>query len=371
MNEKRTFKSLQVSYQHWMKSSRLSQEIKDKIKNIYYQEDRGKKGAEQIYQEIIHIEIEACKICGHKQYIGFSCPNILPSGNVLPDNPTDGQIIHYNSWKKNFQKGVDNRDNTYIIERNKTLKMRESSRKVGLKTGGPNIKKAHEKYDKIIPCYECSEKDCNKRNCYPLNTILIGIGCLTKHNSSELMRKATSDRNLKNWATDPDYRKRIAQNLGVYLGKKKQKQVINKQNKVLSNFFSEKIKNFNEETNSESRSKNKKKICCIYGWYINHRMNNDKVVRKLIYVGQTVDLKRRNREHLINIFNFPKWWGIADDENDILEVQIIKECNKDQLNYYETKFINELHPWSQDIDYGASGNNIIPLNMREKLDWIS
>lgn len=219
MKKERTFKSLQVSRQHWINSSRIHNNIKEKIDEIYFSEyNRKNKTPEEIYQEIIHLKIGQCPICNYDIFVGISCPNILPSGNRLPKNPTKGQIMHFNSWKENNQKGIDERDNSYIIERNKTEKMRESSRKVGLKTGSSNLKKAHEKYDKIISCSLCNDEECKVRNLQKSNTFLIGVGCLTKHNNTDIMKETTTQRNLYNWNNDEEYRKRIASNLGDKLG---------------------------------------------------------------------------------------------------------------------------------------------------------
>lgn len=44
-----------------------------------------------------------------------------------------------------------------------------------------------------------------------------GVGCLTCHNRSDIMRRANSNRNYYNLANDEEYRKRIASNLGDYL----------------------------------------------------------------------------------------------------------------------------------------------------------
>ena len=187
-----------------MKSTKYSEEIKEKIKLLYYQENRINMAAEKIYQKIILLQIGKCLICGHALYIGASCPNILPSGNVLPENPSNEQLIHYNSWHNNFLKSCQERDNTYIIERNKTPEMRESSRKVGLITGSINIKKAHEKSSGIKFCEKCKKETSH----------LIGVGCLVCHNNSNIMRETTSKRNLKNWK-NLEYSKRIAKNLGI------------------------------------------------------------------------------------------------------------------------------------------------------------
>lgn len=206
MNE-RTWKSLQVSYQHWMKSSKFSIEIKETIKSLYYQENRLSKTPEEIYQEIINVKIGICEICNHDTFVGLACPNILPYGNKLPENPNEEQLKHYNSWHENFINGCKERDNSYLIERNKTEEMRESSRKVGLKTGTINITKAHKSNTGIKFCKKCN-----------MNTShLLGVGCLSCHNSSDIMRKSVSKRNVENWK-NPEYARKISRNLGNYLG---------------------------------------------------------------------------------------------------------------------------------------------------------
>ena len=85
--------------------------------------------------------------------------------------------------------------------------MRESSRKVGLKTGPVNIKKAHEKMTGMRYC-----KVCNKKTSH-----LLGVGCMVCHNNSVVMREATRRRNFESWK-DEVYAKKIASNLGEYLG---------------------------------------------------------------------------------------------------------------------------------------------------------
>ena len=89
---------------------------------------------------------------------------------------------------------------------NNTNEKVEASRQVGLKTGSKNLTKAHE-MDRVKYCNVCKMKTMH----------IIGVGCLRCHNNTDVMRKTTTDRNLLSWKDD-EYAKRIASNLGKYLG---------------------------------------------------------------------------------------------------------------------------------------------------------
>ena len=156
---------------------------------------------------MLKIEVEPCPVCEHKLHLNEKCPGQIID-RKLPENPTIYHQRHKDAWTKNL---VESTDYSFLAERNKTPEMREASRKVGLKTGPANFKKAHAKYD--------GKKWCNK--CKGYTKHVIGIGCMTCWNSSDKMRNVTSERNRKRWATDPEYAKRIAANLGEYLNGKK------------------------------------------------------------------------------------------------------------------------------------------------------
>ena len=205
---------MQVSRQHWVANKNLSEEIKNRINEIYFsKENREKKTPEEIYQEIIHIKVGKCEICGHDVYLGIPCPGIY--NRKLPENPTIYQLKHYKYNCNNVAKAAQNRDNSYLVERNKTQKMRESSRKIGLITGPINMKNNHKKYDIKKSCEECADLNCKNRNNLKLNQFIIGIGCLTKFNNSESMKEAITKRNVENWK-NPEYAKKIASNLGEF-----------------------------------------------------------------------------------------------------------------------------------------------------------
>ena len=194
----RTWKSLQVSRQHWVSNPNLSEEIRSKIDEIYFSnENRINKTPEEIYQEIIHLKVGKCEICNHDLLLGFPCPGIY--NKVLPENPNIYQLKHYEERCKIARNAARNRDNSYLIIRNKTLEMRESSRKVGLKTGKINMIKNHKKYDKKISCDQCNDLKCNYRNFSELNTFNNNV-CLSKIN-------------YQNWK-NPEYAKKISSNLG-------------------------------------------------------------------------------------------------------------------------------------------------------------
>lgn len=172
---------------------------------LYWDDDlRAEHTPEEIYQMMLKIEVDPCPICGYKLHLGEKCPGQLKNRN-LPENPTTWQIRHRDAWTKHV---VESTDYSFLAERNKTPEMREVSRQVGLKTGSANMKKAHAKYD--------GKKWCEK--CQDYTKHIIGIGCMTCWNRSDKMRKATIDRNYRSWKC-PKYARRIADNLGVWLGK--------------------------------------------------------------------------------------------------------------------------------------------------------
>lgn len=436
----KTLNSLKKSYNNIQKSKNVSENIKIKVNEIFEREININKNEnyDEIYNMFLEIPIENCPICNFPQTYGNPCPNKKVIGRYSDRRSYD----EFNEYeKKHFDKWLEHRS-------------------------------------KKIKCCDCSEKNnCNCINYEEINTILVGIGCLTKHNNTDIMKETTTKRNLYNWNNDEEYRKRIASNLGDKLGAnlhdfsyniycnencKYYKNCKNKDNKnLLKNKwgyckeyenswhrqyfvtikFCEKCNcetphKYNEETNEyecqvcsdekiwcnhcnkwetviynsipkhwiywRSNVNNFikenpeevefyenniinfrevvnsiKEICGIYGWYINHKYidindnNKIKIIRKLVYVGKSTDIRTRCYEHLPNISKFPKWWGICDHNNDKLEIKILFECDKKDLDFYERKFINELHPWSQDIDYGAKRKSIISLNKREKLEWIN
>ena len=94
----------------------------------------------------------------------------------------------------------------HIIEYNKSEIGRKKSAEVGKRTIKYAIKAQQEK-NGVRFCEKCNKETMH----------VCGVGCLTCHNRSEIMRRATSNRNYYNWANDEEYRKRIASNLGDYL----------------------------------------------------------------------------------------------------------------------------------------------------------
>lgn len=159
---------------------------------------------------MLKIEVEPCPVCGHKLHLNEKCPGQIID-RKLPENPTIYHQRHKDAWTKNL---VESTDYSFLAERNKTPEMREASRKVGLKTGPSNFKKAHAKYD--------GKKWCEK--CQTYATFIIGTGCMTCHNQKQIVRDATSERNRRNWKC-PEYAKRISDNLGVWLGRSIRKQL--------------------------------------------------------------------------------------------------------------------------------------------------
>lgn len=223
-----------MSYQHWMASTRIPDEVKLSIKSIYYDENRTEIGAEEIWKRICALEVGRCQICDYVLTVGSpTCPNMLPPWNRLPENPTDGQLLHFKKLCENMMAGVrksmaqilrdeceqketceaahfDQKPNVFRGARcmhrfNNSLEMVESSRQVGLKTGPANIQKAHEK-DGMRFCETCSMETMH----------IVGVGCMRCHNNTKAMRESTTRRNLENWK-DPVFAARIAANLGPYL----------------------------------------------------------------------------------------------------------------------------------------------------------
>lgn len=121
-----------------------------------------------------------------------TCSRSCAAAKSLQDNPT-----RLNKFKK---AGRNN-----LINYNKSEKGRLKSSEIGKKT----IKIAH-KYQRANNI----NKECE---IHGLTMHLSGIGCLKCWNSSEKMKNVTRKRNLINWK-DPEYRKKIASNLGSYLG---------------------------------------------------------------------------------------------------------------------------------------------------------
>ena len=208
---------LNRSYNQWMKSKLLSDEIKTQIKTKF---DNGKSNnlsAQEILDDINSIEICICDVCGHHITFGEKkCPYRL---NMCKLNSVDTTIMQFKLHKEyllnNICVAAQTRDNTYLIERNKTEFMRKVSARTGKITGPKNIKIAHQKYDMKISCSECENYiTCKYSDFLPINT-LINNTCLTVINNSDSKKKEISDRNYKNWQNE-DYAKAISNNLNIY-----------------------------------------------------------------------------------------------------------------------------------------------------------
>ena len=203
MSKRKTLKQIQTSAAAFCGSKRLSDDIKAEIKSIY-RDDRlrnMKDGPHIMWKRLCSIHINDCTICGSKIFLTSSCPGIL-SNNTLPDNPTQQQLVHYKSYCDAVKKGAQNRDNSYLVERNKSDFMRAVSSRTGKINGPKNLKAAHEKFDRYISCDECEDLECKVRNIKDKNFQLMGAGCLTKHNNTDVMKKSSGERIRKFDATE-------------------------------------------------------------------------------------------------------------------------------------------------------------------------
>lgn len=199
----RTWKSLQVTRQHLVspKNNNLTDEQK-KLVDHYYYDFRDEWTTDEIFDKIMNIKLRECEICGHDVLICQSCPGILPT-NTLKDieNPTKFQLAHYENYCKVMAKAATERDNSYLVERNKTEKMRKiASERMRGGAAAEMSRMAHAKHDGVRLCKTCGKEAYH----------LLGWGCLNCHNTSELMVNVTRERNLKNWR-DPEYAKRMTE----------------------------------------------------------------------------------------------------------------------------------------------------------------
>ena len=177
----KTLNSLKKSYNNIQKSKNVSENIKIKVNEIFEREININKNEnyDEIYNMFLEIPIENCPICNFPQTYGNLCPNKKVIGRYSDGRSYD----EFNKYeKKHFDKWLEHRS-------------------------------------KKIKCCDCSEKNnCNCINYEEINTILVGIGCLIKHNNTDIMKETTTKINLYNWNNDKEYRKRIASNLGDKLG---------------------------------------------------------------------------------------------------------------------------------------------------------
>lgn len=127
-----------------------------------------------------------CIICGNTYKVRYSGQKYCPSC---------GKYLTSLNGKRN------------IIKYNKSEKGRENSAKAGKKTIHNALKYSHDRIG-IRYCSKCDRETSH----------IAGVGCLSCHNNSEVMRKAIINRNLYNW-TNPGYKKKIANNLKDYVGR--------------------------------------------------------------------------------------------------------------------------------------------------------
>lgn len=224
-NSARVWKSVQVSYQHAKANENISSDIREIYTSIYYQEGSKNLGAQFIYDQICDIDIGICDICGDSYVFGDKfCRNNFNIKRRKIDTLNDFEKKHKeflsNVAKENIKNAYEEKYCDVCTKitvwhstlgcmpcHNRSDKMREASRRVGLVTGPINAKKAHEN-DGVRWCDICEMETMH----------IFGVGCMRCHNRKDFMREATAERNRYNWANDPEYRKRIASNLGKYLG---------------------------------------------------------------------------------------------------------------------------------------------------------
>lgn len=199
----RTWKSLQVTRQHLVspKNNNLTDEQK-KLVDHYYYDFRDELTPDEIYDKIMSIKLRECEVCGHDILIGKKCPGILPNNTLYGiENPTEFQIAHHKHYCKLMSKLAQERDNSYLVERNKSEKMRKiASKRMRGGAAAEMSRMAHAKYDGVRLCQKCGKEAFH----------LLGAGCMNCHNSSKLMVNVTRERNLKNWR-DPEYAKRMTE----------------------------------------------------------------------------------------------------------------------------------------------------------------
>lgn len=104
-----------------------------------------------------------------------------------------------------------------------------------------------------------------------------------------------------------------------------------------------------------------KNISGIYCWY---------VCNKPWYIGQSADILSRSYDHMKSFYESPEYFDfykrdsiekIINDESYNIKVEVLEECNQENLNEKEIYWINKLKPLSQLCD---STDHIIPLNQR-------
>lgn len=233
----RTLKSLQITRQHLVspKNTNLTNEQK-KLVDHYYYDFRDELTPDEIYDKIMSIKLRECEVCGHDILIGKKCPGILPLKTLNGiENPTEFQIAHHKHYCKLMSKLAQERDNSYLVERNKSEKMRKiASERMRGGAATEMSRMAHAKHDGVRLCKTCGKEAYH----------LLGWGCLNCHNTSELMVNATRNRNLKNWQ-DPEYAKRMTEvlrNNSINIAKRAIK------------------KKKNKDKNKKKNNKNKKRL---------------------------------------------------------------------------------------------------------------
>ena len=200
-------KSLQVYRQHWVANPNYYEETRNKIDEIYWDTEHNWTPQEK-FDMMLPLIAGKCEICGYEYTIEErGCPNKLQNQN-LPDNANKFQKAHYDSWLDNMRKAARERDNTYLIERNKSPEMIETVKKSWKdpETRAARskwVKEKHKEYNGMKFCKKCGKET---SHIWP-------IGCLTCHNRTDIMRQATANRNIESWK-DPEYAKKISANLG-------------------------------------------------------------------------------------------------------------------------------------------------------------
>lgn len=98
-----------------------------------------------------------------------------------------------------------------------------------------------------------------------------------------------------------------------------------------------------------------KKICCIY--ILKNKLNGK------VYIGQTVDYYRRMNEYKNRKSSTSKSskYGIMEEIEKVgfenFESGIVKECTKDELDYYEMYYIGKYKSYVKSYGYNSSHLN--------------
>lgn len=351
---------------------------------------------EEVINKIKTFEIHRCNICNTSlNYFDKNCPNNGATGKLNPRYKNENEmnkfeLKHLEERFKNIKSGARSRDNSYLVERNKTDKMRQAVIKKNIKYSGKIMSNLHKKYSgkKIcqicnketfhlmgVGCVECHNKEINVSiicDIHGLQQFSFGGKCIVCEHKKQHVRivnlavknciliNGTEIKFCKSCYRKTPHKvqdetcsycqvcsgekiwcercKRFENNdfnkidgHWIFYKKKTKNWIINCQNEYLQT-----RNNINDDTIIELEELNT--ICCgIYCWYMDDLP---------FYVGQSKDLLSRSYDHLYSIFCYPDWWNI-NSKNGILSFRILEKCEQEQLKELESLWITQLQPYSQ------------------------